>query len=249
MITKISKLNYNFFAVAYYHQEKMNKGKCRIIDSHLLYSTKPKQIGRIMRFFSQFGQTKQPVFHVSLSFPKKDLDELTDEKLQSISRDYLNGMGYAGQPYIIYRHYDTEYPYLHILSMRVDIKTQKKIANSFEQYHSQSLTRELEQKYGLVVVEQQAKNLQQIEMDVKAAMSYEPLDYEELNTILNITGSIYRIKRIKNGIIFFRFAEKEHGNSPFWKGSRFKKMGYDKKGLETIFYEHTRKWLTKVLEF
>ena len=249
MIAKISKPSFNFFAVAHYHQEKIDKGQCTIIDSHLLYSTKPKQIGRIMRFFSQFGQTRQPVFHVSLSFPKKDLDGLTDEKLQAISEEYLSGMGYVEQPYIIYRHYDTEYPHLHILSMRVDIKTQKKIANSFERYHSQTITRKLEQKYGLVIAEQQAKNLQQIEMDMKAALSYEPLDFEELNTILKITGSIYRVKRIKKGIIFYRFAEKEDSNSPFWKGSRFKKIGYDKKGLETIFTKNTRKWLTKVLEF
>jgi len=249
MIAKISKPSFNFFAVAHYHQGKIDKGECTIIDSHLLYSTKPKQIGRIMCFFSQFGQTKQPVFHVSLSFPKKDLVGLTDEKLQMISQDYLVGMGYAGQPYIVYRHYDTEYPHLHILSMRVDISTQKKIANSFERYHSQSITRELEQKYGLVIAEQQAQNLQQIEMDVKAALSYEPLDFEELNTFLNNTGSIYRVKCIKNGIIFFRFAEKEDGNSPFWKGSRLKAMGYDKEGLETIFKEHTRKWLTKFFEF
>ncbi len=249
MIAKIAKSGNNFFAVAYYHQQKIEEGLATIIDTQLLYSTKPKQIGNIMSFFAQFNISKQPVFHVSLNFAASDLNLLNDEKLQAISKEYLDEMGYGAQPYIIYRHDDTPFLHLHILSIRVDIKTKKRIADSFEGYNSKGITKKLELKYGLVIAEMQSENHQQIEMDVRAALSYSPLNFDELNEGLKKTGSIYQIKLVKKGLIYYRSDEQYQAANPFWKGSKFKEKGYDKKGLETIFNRHTRKWLTTVLEF
>lgn len=249
MIAKIAKSGSNFFAVAYYHQEKIDKGVAEIIDSQLLYSTKPKQVGNIMSFFAQFGISKKPVFHVSLNFAAADLTLFNNEKLRAISKEYLNAMGYGAQPYIIYRHDDTPYPHLHILSMRVDIETKRRIADSFEWYYSRESTRKLELKYGLVIAESQSENQGQIEMDVSAALIDNPLNFEELNENLKKEGSNYQIKLVKRGLIYYRSDEIYQAINPFWKGSKFKEKGYDRYGLEIIFWENTRKWLTQVLEF
>ena len=249
MIAKIAKSSSNFFAVAHYHQEKIDKGVAEIIDYHLLYSRKPKQVGRIMDVFSQYGSVEKPVFHVSLNFALADLNLLDDEKFRAISKEYLEEMGYGKQPYIVYRHDDTSFPHLHILSTRVDIKTQKRVADSFEWYHSKKVTKKLELKYGLIVAETQSENYQQIEKDVKAALSYTPLSFEELNEGLEKIGSLYRIKLVKKGLIYYRADEPYQAINPFWKGSKFKEKGYDKSGLEKIFWQNTREWLSKVLVF
>lgn len=249
MIAKIAKSSSNFFAVADYHQNKIDKGVAEIIDSQLLYSTKPKKIGNIMSFFAQFGIVKKPVFHVALNFALTDLSLLDDEKLQAIGKEYLAEMGYGEQPYIIYRHYDTLFPHLHILSMRVDIKTKRRIADTFEWYHSREATRKLELKYGLIIADTQSENYQQIELDVQAALKYDPLDFRDLNEDLEKVGSLYRIKLIKKGLIYHRSDEPYKANNPFWKGSKFKEKGYDKAGLENIFWHNTRRWLSKILVF
>lgn len=249
MIAKIAKSSSNFFAVAHYHQNKIDKGVAEIIDSQLLYSTRPKKIGSIMSFFAQFGIVKKPVFHVSLNFAATDLNLLDDEKLQAISKEYLDEMGYGTQPYVIYRHDDTLFPHLHILSMRVDIKTKRRIADGFEWYQSRETTKKLELKYGLVLAASQSENYRQIELDVSAALKYEPLNFEELNEGLKKIGSIYQIKLVKKGLIYHRSDESYQATNPFWKGAKFKEKGYDKEGLETIFWHNTREWLTKVLVF
>lgn len=87
-------------------------------------------------------RTEKPVIHISLN-PHPD-DVLTDEQLTAIGEEYMQKLGYSGQPYMIFKHEDIERRHIHIVSLRVD-SDGKKINDSNEYRRSKAITEELEQ--------------------------------------------------------------------------------------------------------
>ena len=124
MVANIRSGN-NFYGAAAYNQIKVKKGEAAILYSQNLRGTTPKAIEKSFKNLTN-SKIKKPVFHASLSFAKEDKAKLTNEKILKITQDYLDKTGYGRQPYIVYRHKDTEHPHVHILTSRVNIQTQKK---------------------------------------------------------------------------------------------------------------------------
>ena len=78
----------------------------------------PPNIGHCMRSFEAYleanHRVEKPVVHISLN-PSPD-DQLTDNRLNMIAREYLTKLGYGNQPFIIYKHSDIGRPHLHIVT-------------------------------------------------------------------------------------------------------------------------------------
>lgn len=94
---------------------------------------------------------KNPIFHAAISFG-------ADEKLESgtlakIACDYMDGMGYGPQPFVVYQHNDTDHRHVHIVSSRVDFETGKKIPDNFEKRRSMDVSNQIERKYNLRKIE------------------------------------------------------------------------------------------------
>ena len=60
------------------------------------------------------------VAHISLDFPVKDKERLTNKMMLQIADEYLNRMGYGNTQVLIIRHHDREHPHLHLVINRVD---------------------------------------------------------------------------------------------------------------------------------
>ena len=60
------------------------------------------------------SRVKEPVFHVSLNPNPKD--NLDDNTLLEIAHYYMDHMGFRDQPYVIFRHNDTDRTHLHVIS-------------------------------------------------------------------------------------------------------------------------------------
>jgi hypothetical protein len=91
-------------------------------------------------------RTEKPVVHISLNPDPKD--NLSDERYAQLAQEYMEKMGFANQPYIVYRHEDIDRHHLHIVTVRVD-EHGKKISDSYEKLRSMDACRELEIKYNL----------------------------------------------------------------------------------------------------
>lgn len=100
-----------------------------------------------MAYMPSHVLTKKPVIHISLN-PHPD-DRLTDEQFSAIAREYIEKMGYANQPFIVYKHEDIDRHHLHIVTLAVDERG-KKINDGNNFYTSTRILKELEQKYGLI---------------------------------------------------------------------------------------------------
>lgn len=92
-------------------------------------------------------RTKKVVFHCSLN-PHPD-EQLSDEMLCHISKEYMTALGYGDQPYIVFKHSDIAREHIHIVSLRVDYGG-KKINDKFEGRRSKAITDAMEQRYGLI---------------------------------------------------------------------------------------------------
>lgn len=86
------------------------------------------------------------VLHVSLSAAPGD--QLTDEQWREIGQEYLAGMGFTENQYVISRHTDTEHEHIHILANRIGYDGQV-VSDAHDYPRQERLMREIEREYGL----------------------------------------------------------------------------------------------------
>lgn len=130
-----------------YNEQKVSEGTASVT-----YCSKIDDIRDPMATFRQYEnasiRTEKMSFHASINpAPGERLDQ---DKMIEFVNEYMEGMGYGDQPYILYKHNDIDREHYHIVSVRVD-KNGKKINDSFEGRRSAKLLRELAKKYGFTV--------------------------------------------------------------------------------------------------
>lgn len=159
MIARIN-IGSSLYGALAYNQEKVNENLGKVLASNLVCEPMNGNFS-VLACATDFARwmpsqehlpTKKPVIHISLN-PHPD-DKLTDNQLADIGREYMDRLGYGGQPYLIFKHEDIGREHIHIVSLRVDCDG-KLIKNSFEHKRSKEITELLEKKYGLIPAEGQ----------------------------------------------------------------------------------------------
>ena len=162
MIAKIN-IGSNLYGALAYNQEKVDEGLGKILGANLVFDPADGHfnVSECMEDFMQFVpahfRTEKPVFHVSIN-PHPD-DQLSDDELTDIGREYMDRLGYGNQPYLIFKHEDIGREHIHIVSLRVDSQG-KKIDGYREHERSKEITEHLERKYNLNPAEGQKRTEQ-----------------------------------------------------------------------------------------
>ena len=152
MIAKISATE-NLGGALGYNFKKVEKGKASILLAAELYQSKEGRytmedvLADMEALIPKKCRTKKTVFHCSLN-PHPD-ENLSDETLTQIAKEYMEALGYGNQPYIVFKHSDIAREHIHIVSLRVDGEG-KKINDRFEKRKSKQITDTLERKYNLI---------------------------------------------------------------------------------------------------
>ena len=252
MVAKIS-YGISLFGALAYNGEKVNEGVAKILETNKVFCS-ADGIHDIAACFQDFlaympsqVRTKKPIIHISLN-PHPD-DKLSDEQFSAIAQEYIEKMGYGNQPFVVYQHEDIDRHHLHIVTLAVD-EQGKKINDGNNFYKSKHITREIEQKYGLLPAERQrAKEtfrLQRVrpeEGNLKkqlasvikpAAKFYHCPSFKEYRALLStynicveeVKGEIYG--KPYNGLVYFATDDKgKKVGNPF-KASLFgKAVGYE----------------------
>ncbi|GHT76744.1 mobilization protein [Bacteroidia bacterium] len=157
MVAKINIGNSLYGALSY-NQEKVDEGAGKILTSHLVHVPADGKfnVPALMEDFLRWMPspehlpTAKPVIHISIN-PHPE-DKLSDEQLSDIGREYMEKLGYGGQPYVVFKHSDIEREHIHIVSLRVD-SGGKLIKDSFERKRCTEISRQLEQQYNLHLVD------------------------------------------------------------------------------------------------
>lgn len=103
----------------------------------------------------------KPTFHASLSLAPGE--KPTSAELLSMADQYMQGMGYGRQPYIVYQHHDTDHTHVHIVSVRVDERG-KKVSDSHERERSNTLRQQIEKDFGLQAAQRAAVKKERVEL-------------------------------------------------------------------------------------
>ena len=170
MVAKITT-GKNVYGALAYNQEKVDKGVGTVLRTHVVREPYDGRFSvaataeDLLRWMPAHYRTENPVIHISLNPDPKDL--LDDEQLADIADKYMERMGYGEQPYIVFKHTDTDRRHIHIVSVQVG-PDGRKIKDSRRNERSVAVTEELEREYGL----HPAKGRKRTE-----AQRFTPVDY------------------------------------------------------------------------
>lgn len=134
MIVKILKKSATFKAVSY-NTGKVDKNRGELLLAKNfgvlegMENLRPQDyINYLEAVSSKSTRIKYPQFHVAISTKGR---EHSKEELADIAQKWMQGMGYAEQPYLLIFHNDTNNNHVHLVSTRVG-KDGKKIADRYE---------------------------------------------------------------------------------------------------------------------
>lgn len=167
------------------------------------------------KYTSLNDQAKTNTVHISLNFDPSE--KLSNEKLTAIADDYMTRIGFAKQPYLVYRHHDAGHPHIHILSTNIQKDGARISMHNLGRNQSETARKAIEIEFNLVKAEskklQAVEQLRPVEADkigsgkqlAKAAISrvlyavlthYKYSSLPELNAILGL----YNVKAERCGL-------------------------------------------------
>ncbi|MDB5004450.1 MAG: hypothetical protein JWQ34_2675 [Mucilaginibacter sp.] len=191
MVAKI-KSGKSLIGALNYNENKVKQGKAQLIDAVGYHKDLPDlnfydKLLRLTDLAQRNERTKTNTVHISLNFPNGET--LPIETLQAITRDYMVGIGFENQPYLVYRHSDAGHPHIHIVTTNIKRDGERISLHYLGQNQSEKARKAIEIKYKLVKAEEQPKQKPNLKADVEAA------DYGQAETkrvITNILGFTLR---------------------------------------------------------
>jgi Relaxase/Mobilisation nuclease domain len=115
------------------------------------------KLGRFKDLMALNERAKVNTMHLSINFHPSD--KLNLDQLIEIADIFMDRIGFASQPFLVYRHHDAGHPHFHIVSTNIQpdgsrIQIYKSAMKNFQQP-----SREIERSYGLVSGTKQEKKL------------------------------------------------------------------------------------------
>jgi hypothetical protein len=98
--------------------------------------------------------------HVSLNFDPSE--KLSQETLLRIASQYMERIGFGGQPFLVYRHQDAGHPHIHIVSSIIRGDGSRIPTHNLGRNGSEKARKELEVAFGLIRAEDQKKSLHSV---------------------------------------------------------------------------------------
>ena len=147
MVVKIHKSRPSVSGSLEYNERKVEAGKAEKV-----FLSKINDPNDPMATFDIYERanikTKFTSFHVSFNPDKTD--RMTEEETINFIKDWMAAMGYADQPYIIYKHHDIDRAHYHLVSTRIKLDGHR-IYNGREYIRSQKALQTLSEKYGFTI--------------------------------------------------------------------------------------------------
>lgn len=103
----------------------------------------------------QNKMTLTNALHITLNFSPQDVvDEL---RLQAIALEYMERIGFGGQPFVVYQHFDASHPHIHIATVNIAEGGGRIETHNIGKNQSEKARKEIEINYGLIKAEDQVK--------------------------------------------------------------------------------------------
>ncbi|WP_339869305.1 relaxase/mobilization nuclease domain-containing protein [uncultured Algoriphagus sp.] len=189
MVAKIST-GKTIGGVVRYNEQKVKNGQAKLLQmggfavENLTVAAKIQSFEKVQKLNQR---TKTNAVHISLNFsPKDTIDELT---LQKIAGDYLIGIGFGEQPYLLFQHFDAAHPHVHIVTTNISGSGKRIETHNLGKILSEKIRKEIEQRYHLVKADEQRKQ------KVNLLQPLEKATYGKRETKASISNIVQEVTR------------------------------------------------------
>ncbi len=211
-----------------YNEHKVRSGKAELIlaqgylkdPADLTYNDK---LQRLTDLTNRNERTLVNALHVSLNFAVNE--NLEKDTLQQIADDYMGGLGFGKQPYLVYQHYDAGHPHLHIVTTNIEPDGKRISFHLLANRASENSRKQVELTYNLVKAEEQTKHENVIGEALKQ------VDYGKAELKRSVTNVVSEVVRAYKFTSIPEFnAVLNQYNVTADRGSKDSRM-YEKNGL------------------
>ncbi|MEB2776487.1 relaxase/mobilization nuclease domain-containing protein [Algoriphagus sp. D3-2-R+10] len=164
----------------HYNENKIKQGVAELLFAQNYPIKNAEQTAELrlkylLKLASLNPRTGVNAVHISLNFAPGE--EFETKKLQHISREYMKGIGFENQPYLVYRHTDAGHPHLHIVTTNIALDGKRIPLHNIGRLKSEPTRKAIEKEFGLVPAESQKQGL-----FIPKPVSISRLDYGKSET-------------------------------------------------------------------
>jgi Relaxase/Mobilisation nuclease domain len=181
----------------YYNECKVRLGvaECVYAGNFLQDAADLSRVEKAERFSRQIALNRWVginALHITINFAP--VERYDREKLIAITQDYMEGIGFKDQPYLVYQHFDAGHPHLHIVTTNIRDNGDPINLHRLVLKKSEPTRKAIEEKYGLVKRERR----EQQQPDLISARPPEVIQYgkrpteEAITDVLNYVLHQYR---------------------------------------------------------
>lgn len=139
-----------------YNEKKVQQGQAEILSATNFLKDADKmnfyeKLATFEKLTSLNERTTTNTLHVSLNFDPSEI--LGNEKLIAIADSYMKRIGFGEQPFLVYRHFDTGHPHIHIVSTNIQRDGNRISMHNMGRNQSEVARKEIEMEFGLVKAE------------------------------------------------------------------------------------------------
>jgi hypothetical protein len=136
-----------------YNTQKVEEKKALFLEAHNFLPgkeelTMQQELETFQRLTQLNERSKQHAVHISLNFA--EYDHLNERQLIRIADDFMRGIDFGDQPWLLYQHIDAGHPHLHIVTTNIR-PDGSRISNDLRSpNHLKQLCHQLEEKHNLI---------------------------------------------------------------------------------------------------
>lgn len=152
MITRVLNNKGSTVPALDYNEGKVMRGVASVVMVSGIPDDDPYSIYSTMERYEDnpgvYCSTKNFCLHLAIN---PDVDDAIDEEgVKAYAKDLMEGIGFGGQPFVLYRHNDIEREHYHLVSVTVDERG-KVIKDSYRALRLMKIQRALADKYNYTV--------------------------------------------------------------------------------------------------
>jgi hypothetical protein len=129
-----------------YNLEKVGTKGAKILDTNFSSIAERDIMKEIFLVRMQRPALGKYFYHTSLNFPPDE--NLSDQKITAIAKEFLYESGFTQHQYILFRHHDAGHPHVHLLVNRIGFDGSV-VSDSRDYTKAEQILRLLEVKHGL----------------------------------------------------------------------------------------------------
>lgn len=179
-----------------YNENKVTQGNALIIGSAnypvdaVLLSCNAR-LNRMERQLALNRKVQRNSLHISLNFDPSE-KQMPSEKMAAIAADYMERLGFAAQPYVVYRHFDAGHPHLHVVTTNIQSDGSRIDLHHLAIRKSEPARIALEKEYKLVAAKGRFKNKDNKNVMVTKALYGRSETRTAIQNVLEIVLDKYR---------------------------------------------------------